>query len=367
LPDEAAARAFAQRIAGGMTFAQAATQAGFSPSDVSLGDQTREQLTQLTSQAVASAAFSAAEGAVTPPTRSPLGWHIVHVDGITRSEATPLAAARDEIAGSLAAQKREQALADLVTRVEDRLAEGATLDEVAQAESLEVRETPPVTASGVQFDNPGFQAPELQPALATAFDMGVDEDPLVETLEAGQRFVIVDVAQVVPAAPPPLAEVQDRVKADLIQRRALERARAVAASIVAKINGGTSPTQAFAEAKPSLGAPESVTARRIDIARPNQPVPPPLAMMFTITEGKAHLLAAPNGQGWFVVYLKDAVPGDASKTPGLIQATRTQFEGILGEEYGEQFGRSIEAGLDIERHEDAIERLKQQLAGPGAQ
>jgi peptidyl-prolyl cis-trans isomerase D len=161
--------------------------------------------------------------------------------------------------------------------------------------------------------------------------------------------------------------VQDQVKADLVQRRALDRARAVASSIVAKINGGTSPSEAFAEAQPSLSAPESVTARRIDIARPNQPVPPPLAMLFTMTKGKARLLAAPNGQGWFVVHMQDAVPGDASKTPGLIQATRTQFEGILGEEYGEQFGRSIEAGLDIERHGDAIDRLRQQLAGPGAQ
>lgn len=367
LPDEAAARAFAQRIAGGMSFAQAATQAGFSPDDVSLGEQGRDQLAQLTSETVANAAFSAAEGAVTPPTRSPLGWHVIRVDAITRTEATPLAAARDEIVQQLAAEKREGALADLVTRIEDRLAKGATLPEVAEAEGLTLRETPPITASGIQFDNPDYRAPELQPVLETAFDMGVDEDPLVEALEEGQRFAILDVTEAIPAAPPPLAEVQDRVKADLVQRRALERARAVAASIVAKINGGTSPAQAFAEAQPRLSAPEPVTARRIDIARPNEPVPPPLAMLFSITEGKARLLAAPNGQGWFVVHLQESVPGDASSSPGLIQATRGQFEGILGQEYAEQFGRSIEAGLDIKRNEGAVERLRQQLAGPGAE
>src|SRR3546814_6395633 len=77
--------------------------------------------------------------------------------------------------------------------------------------------------------------------------MGLDEDPLVETLAPGQSFAIIDVARIVPAAAPPLAEIPDRVKGDLAQRRALDRARAVAASIVAKINAGTPARQAFAE------------------------------------------------------------------------------------------------------------------------
>src|SRR3546814_19009124 len=106
-----------------------------------------------------------------------------------------------------------------------------------------MRETPPITGSGVQFDNPEFRAPELQPVLATAFDMGLDEDPLVETLAPGQSFAIIDVARIVPAAAPPLAEIQDRVKGDLAQRRALDRARAVAASLVAKIKAGPTAQQ----------------------------------------------------------------------------------------------------------------------------
>src|SRR3546814_1380282 len=97
------------------------------------------------------------EGAVTAPTRSPLGWHVVKVEGITRTAATPLAEARDEIAESLTAQKREEALGALVARIEDRLADGATLAEVAEAAGLSMRETPPITGSGVQFDNPGFK------------------------------------------------------------------------------------------------------------------------------------------------------------------------------------------------------------------
>ena len=41
-------------------------------------------------------------------------------------------------------------------------------------------------------------------------------------------------------------------------------------------------------------------------------------MMFSLPRGKAGLLPAPDGRGWFVVYLDRIVPGDARKEPGLV-------------------------------------------------
>jgi peptidyl-prolyl cis-trans isomerase D len=121
--------------------------------------------------------------------------------------------------------------------------------------------------------------------------------------------------------------------------------------------------RAFAESDVKLPAPQRVQARRIDIAQPNRPVPPPLAMMFSLPQGKARLLPAPGGQGWFVVHLENRVPGDARGAPGLVQATQTQFQRFLGQEYADQFSRAIEAQFKIERDQDAIRRTKQQLTG----
>ena len=366
LPDEAAARAFAVKIAGGTGFAAAAAQVGFGAGDIAVGNQTREQFARLSSPAVAAAAFAAAQGGTTPPVRSPLGWHVVRVDAINTTAAKPLASVRADLERQLAQQKSTEALNGLVAKVEDAVGEGSSFEEVARANGLTIQESPPVTGAGLQPGVAGWQPPaELGPLLKPAFDMTVDDDPVVETIAPNQRFALFAVTRIIPAAPPPLQQIAQIVKADLVKRRAAERARAVATALVAKINGGVPAARAFAEADVKLPAPQPVKARRIDIARPNQPVPPPLAMMFSLPRGKARLLAAPQGAGWFVVHLEQTVPGNAATAPQLVQATRGQFQRIIGEEYAEQFSRAVETSLKVERNQDAIRKTKQELLSGG--
>jgi peptidyl-prolyl cis-trans isomerase D len=364
LPDETAARALAARIAGGTGFAQAASAAGFSAADTALGEQSREAFARTSSPAVAAAAFAAARGATAGPVKSQLGWHVVRVDDVKVIAGRPLTAVRGELAAQIGQRKAQEALADLTTKIEEALDEGSSLEEIARAEKLAIVETPPITAAGAAPEDAGWRAsPELAPLLEAAFDMTEDDEPVVETIAANQRFALLAVSRVVAAAPPPLARIKDRVKADLIARRASDRARAVAAALVARINAGTPPALAFAQADVRLPAPEPVTAARRDIARQNSQVPPPLAMLFSLPRGKARLLAAPEGAGWFVVHLDKLVPGDARREPQLIDAIRTQFSQILGDEYARQFTTAVQADMDIERDSKAVAALKARLTG----
>ena len=90
-------------------------------------------------------------------------------------------------------------------------------------------------------------------------------------------------------------------------------------------------------------------------------------MLFSLPKGRARIIQAPNGQGWTVVHLESSVAGDASQVPQLIQATRTQFEAILGEEYADQFAGAVQKASKIKRDDGAIKALKASLLGPGAQ
>lgn len=368
LQNEAAAKAFAQKVAGGTAFAAAALQAGYSPADTALGANTREALAAKSSPQVAAAAFGAAEGATVGPIRSPFGWHVLRVDDVIVNAARPLAAVRGEIAAQIQQRKAMDALSDLAARIEEAIGDGSSFEEIVAAQKLAIVETPPVTARGAAPDNPGWQAPaELQPLLEGAFAVEPGDDPAVETVQENQRYALVAVARAIPAAAPPLASIRDRVKADLIVRRASERARAVATAIVAKINAGTAPAQAFAQAGVKLPPVQPLTATRRDIARRNAQVPPPMAMMFSLPRGKARLLPAPDGRGWFVVYLDRIVPGDARKEPGLAEAVRSQFAQILGEEYAQQFTGAIRSSLKVKRNDEAVRKLRSELAGTPAQ
>ena len=213
---------------------------------------------------------------------------------------------RAELAGQIQQRKAANALNDLAARIEDAIGDGSTFDEIAAAKKLDGEGDAAGHRDRAQRpDTPGWQAPpELQPMLEGAFAIEPGEDPGVETIQENQRFALVAVTRAVPAAAPPLAPIRDRVKADLVVRRASERARAVASSIVARINGGTGAGPGLRPAQVKLPPVQTLTATRRDIARANAQVPPPMAMMFSLPRGKARLLPAPDGRGWFVVYLE---------------------------------------------------------------
>jgi peptidyl-prolyl cis-trans isomerase D len=368
LPDEAAARAFAQKVAGGMAFSQAAQQAGFGAADIALGEQARDAYQRASSPAAANAVFGAAKGATVGPVRGPIGWHVVKVEDIKATGAKPLEAVRGELVAAIEQRKAQEALADMAARIETAVSEGSSFQDIVQKEKLTVVETPPVTAQGAAPGNATFRpSPELAPLLVTAFEVEANAEPVVEAIAPNERYALVSVTNVVAAAAPPLAQIRERVKTDLAARNASERAKAVAASIVSKINAGTPPAQAFAEAQIKLPAVQSVTAVRRDIARQGEQVPPALAMLFSLPRGKARIMPGPNGSGWFVVHLGTIVPGNAAGTPDLVDAVKSQFAQVMGDEYAQQFTAAMRAATKVKRNEDAMKQVRTDLLGAGAQ
>jgi peptidyl-prolyl cis-trans isomerase D len=367
LPDQAAASAFVQKVNGGTTFAQAAAQARFSAADIAVPEQTKESYTRTANAAVANVVFGAAKGAVVGPVKGPIGWHVVRVEDVKATPARPLAAVRGEIAAALEQQKAQTALQDLASRIDEAVADGQSFQEVAQREKLTVRETVPVTGAGAAPGNAGWQMPpEAAPLLRTAFELEPNSEPVVEVVAPNERFALLTVGNIMPAAAPPLAQIATQVKADLQRQRASDRARAVAAAIVSKINAGTPPARAFAEAQVRLPAVQPVTAVRRDVARtPN--VAAPLVMLFSLPQGKARLVPGPNGNGWFVVFLEKIVPGDATKDPAMIEGIRGSFTNIIGQEYASQFANAARQKVKVKRNDKALDALKRELAGRQAQ
>jgi peptidyl-prolyl cis-trans isomerase D len=168
LSDEAAARAFAAKLSSGTSFAAAA-----GANLISVEKQTKAQFSNLTSPAVADAAYAAAQGSVTPPLRSPLGWHVVRIEAIERTPPTPLAAARPELEAQLGAAKQTEALSALITRIEDALGDGSSFAEVARSNGLAIQETPAITATGTQPARP----PGAHRRACAAAEAGLRHEP----------------------------------------------------------------------------------------------------------------------------------------------------------------------------------------------
>lgn len=368
LPDEATAKAFSAKIAAGTSFPEAAKVAGFAPSDTALGFQTRAQIGQLASAAIANAAFVAKRGAVTAPLKSTLGWHILHVDDVKQAIGRPLSAVRTEIAESLRKQKTDEAIADLISKMEDQIADGDSFDDVVKAHVLTALATPPMLASGQAPSQPQWQVPnELRPLLKTAFDVTIDDDPTVENIGNGTFHALLKVGEILPSAPIPLAQIRQDVARDFATNRAFERARAVAKAIVAKTDAGTPFARAISEAGLKLPAPQAAGGRQIDLAQAQTQVPPPLALMFSLMPGNTRMLEAPNKQGWYLVHLNSVEKGDLAKAPGLLEATRNEFSGMMTQELIQQFALAVEQTVGVKRNDAAIAKLKGELSGADKQ
>ncbi len=364
VPDRNAANGIAARVRGGATLAAAAAPAGLSAADVTQGPQTRAQMAALAGDAVAAAVFAAQSGAVVGPVQSDFGWHVVKIDSIRREGGKTLAAARSEIAARLTEEKRKGALADLVARVEDALAEGSNYAEAAALGKLSVTETPLITGTGEARDNPSFRLPpELAPAVRSGFELTQDDEPVVEALANGQGYVLVAPARIVPASPAPLASIRARVAEDWVAQQASDRARAAASAIAAKVGRGVPLAKAVAEAGRRLPAVRQIGARRIQLSQMGANVPASVRMLFTLGQGKSRLVAEPQQQAFAVVKVNRVVPGNALTQPTLIGRVQRDFQEPVAEEYTRQFLGAVRQQMGIRRNEAAIAAAKRRISG----
>lgn len=363
VPTEAAANLIATKAKAGTALAAAAVQAGVEAS--TLPRQVQADYAKTANGAIATAAFSAAQGAIVGPFKGTFGWYVVRIDAITGTPARSIDQVRGEITATLTKQKADVALSDLAAAINDAIDDGASFDEVAKNNGLTIVTTPPVLQTGVAPETAGWTAPaELPALLRPGFDANPDDKPTVETVVKGQEYALLGVKQVIAPTPLPLAKVRDAVVRDIIVARTRKRAQAIGQAIVAKVNKGMPLAAALAGAGVKLPPVQPAAARQIDLARadPRQ-VPPPLRALFTMKLKQALLVPADNGGALFVVVLDRTFPGDLGAVPGLVQSTQSELASVAKNELAEQFEHAVQKDVGVTRNAAAIADAKRQFTG----
>ena len=366
VPDQNTANAIAARAKAGAALAAAAAPAGANAAVTSQTAQTRQAYAGVAGDKVANAVFSAAAGAIVGPLQSDFGWVVVKVDSVKKEGGKSLAEARAEIAAKLNVDKRKTALEDLVAKVQDALDGGSNFTEAAAAAKLQITSTPLITAAGASRTDAAFRLPpELAPALKSGFDLAPTDEPEIVSLPNSQGYVMVSPAQVVPAAPAPLASIRDQVAADWLNDQARSRASTAATAIADRANRGMSLADAVKQSGIALPPVRPVAARRIEIANAGAQIPPPMKLLFSLGQGKSRMLPDPGGRGFFVVKTNTITPGNAFSAPGLINRMQTELQEGVQDEYARQFLAAVRAELKARRNESAIATEKARITSSG--
>ena len=358
--NQAAANAIAAKAKGGTALAAAA---GSNGAVTSLADQSQDAYSAVAGPQAAAAVFAARQGETVGPFKSDFGWVVAHVDSIKAQPGKTLEQARSEIAAKLNADKRKQAIENIVDTLQNATDDGANFAEAAAKAKLTVTSTPLIMANGQSREDPAYKTPpELAAVVKTGFDIAQNDPPEIVNLTGQEGYAMVSAAEIVPSAPAPLASILDRVTKDWTNDQARQRAQAAAKAIAAKVAAGTPLAQAMKEAGANLPPVQPMSFRRIQIATSKEPVPPVLQMLFTLVQGKSRMVPDPKGGGYFVVKVNKVTPGNAMLQPALISQMQGELADPLQQEYAEEFVGAMRAEVKVKRNESAINALKTRLA-----
>lgn len=258
--DPVLARRTADALNEGTAFETALDELGKTFEDVDLGLVERGELVD---PAVREAAFGLDEGGAAF-VDGRFGPVVVRVSAVEEAARRPLEEVEDEIRRELALEEAQELVNDLYVNVEDAVAGGARVDEIAARFDLPLREVAPVSERGVAADGAEVDVPAR--VLATAFDVAPGDD--AEPVRFGSATAWVQTREIVEAADRPFEEVAGEVLVEWTEARKTERLAERAEEAVASLETGV-PVEDVAE---RFGE-EATTSASFSRTEPPQDVP----------------------------------------------------------------------------------------------
>ena len=304
----------------GTTFEALVNDRGLELSDVDLGDVTEQEL-----EDAGETVFAAEVGDIVGPVPSPLGPALFRINGVLPAISTSFEDARAELQVALAADRARRLIETQATSIDDMLAGGSTLEEVAADTDMEFGKIDWFAGIGE-----GIAAYVSFEEAATS----LTEDDFAEVigLEDGGMFAM-QLDNVLPQRPAPLVDVRRDVVADWEAGQLATKLRAQAEALLPQIRGGAD----FAEV--SLDAiPEE------NLIRSNFVAGTPPEFMSRVFEMKPGDVDIVDSDGAVIIVRLESIapPEDSEEITALYDGVQEQTSQALAQDIFEIFARDVQ-------------------------
>lgn len=340
--DMAAAEAARAALAAGETsFDALVEERGLTLDDVDLGEVARGDLPSAADEAV----FTLSEPGIAGPVETSLGPVLFRVNAVLNAQTVSFEEVRDELARDFAADRARRQIDDSMDDIEDLLAGGATLEEVA-AET-------PMDLGTISYDGESVEGLAAHDAFRLAAQQTRTGDfPELQSLPDGGIFAL-RVDEVTPPRLRPLDQVRDAVAEDWRTARTAERLRALAEEMRTQIIAGTS-----FEALDLLARSAGPMTRNA----PDEDAPGAvIERAFALGAGAVGI--ADDGEIFHLVRVTEVIPADLSlpDTRELIDAIRARQRADLAEDAFALFTRALREETPITLNPTALNAIHAQF------
>ncbi len=326
---------------GGADFAELARQHSKDDSAAQGGDMGFVNRGQLL-PALDTELFALKEGEVTGVLESAFGLHLLKAVERQEDEVMELDEVRGRIVDALTLERGSAKAARAAEEDRERVLDGAPLADVASKRGIELSRTR-LFSAGETLDEIGDVEDFYHAALSLKPGQA---GPIIPTPEA---LYLMDVAERVEPAVPPLADVKERIRETLVRRKARERAREKGDALVAELKAA--PDLAAVAAAHGLTVEDTGLFPRAQAEIPEIGfLPLPLGRL-TVSEEKPVVdTAYLQDDTVFVMVLRKTVAADPAKLSGAKEDLARQLRDEKRQRALSRLIEDLKANAKIEIH-----------------
>jgi len=331
---ENAAAALAEIEAGDKDFDDIVEERRLGADDVDMGEVTRERLPAEAAEAL----FGRGETGVFGPLPSPLGPALYRVNAVLSATEVSFEDAREELVTDAVLERARRMVADTREDIDDLLAGGASLEEVAA-------ETPAELGRLALYADSTEEIAGHEAFRAAAAGLRADDFPELIELSDGSLAALRLEGTIAPELQP-FEEVRDEV--ELAWRRAEElgRLRSLAASYQARLAGGES----FADTGLMASAAEGLTRDGVAEGLPRGAV----ARAFATEPGESFTVEGDTGL--YIVRVTAITPFDpeAGENAQILAQVAGQVGRAVAQDMFDLFAEAVKTEAGVRLNQAAI-------------
>jgi peptidyl-prolyl cis-trans isomerase D len=348
-PDKAAADAAYQKIQSGTDFAAVAKEQGVSDADIDLGKVTRAELAD---PAMGNAAFKLEQNKVSEPITGSLGSVVLlRVTEIEPGKSPSFEEAKADLEKKILKERASGAIFDLHDKIEDQLASGSKLSEIADKLKLNYVLIDQVDRQGKKPDGSTVTLPAQKDVLNAVFstDVGVENDPI----DAKDDGVIwYEVLGVIPEQLKPFDQVKDEATKDWKTEEVRTQLAKYTQDLVNSLSGGKSLEDVAKDLNQQVLTSDPLKRDSITV----NVLPAAVAQAFSLPE-KGYGSAPSGVEEGRIVFQVDKVTPPPQLNPSETARLKQQIGQLIGEDVVAEYFSALENRYGVSVNEQALAKL----------